>query len=272
MSQSTRHLPFGGRVALVTGVGSAEGIGFAAARELARQGAAVAITSTTERIHERAAELRAAGHTAEAYVAEAYVADLTEPEQVRGLAEAALARFGHIDALVNNAGMAQTGVEAPSRRFLDMDEADWERALGLNLKSARLVTRAIAPQMVARGYGRIVTISSVTGPLVAIPGSGGYATAKAALLGLTRTLAIELGRSGVTANAVAPGWIRTGSSLPDEIEAGMHTPIGRPGTPDEVAAVVAFLASEAASYVTGQLIVVDGGNIIQEHKGPSGRE
>lgn len=260
------RLPFAGRVALVTGAGSAEGIGFAAARELARQGAMVAITSTTERIHERAAELRAAGHTVEAYVA-----DLTDSEQVRRLVEAALARFGHIDALVNNAGMAQTGVEAPSRRFLDMDEADWERALGLNLKTVRLVTRAVAPQMVARGYGRIVTVSSVTGPLVAIPGSGGYATAKAALLGLTRTLAIELGRSGITANAVAPGWIRTGSSLPDEIEAGTHTPIGRPGAPHEVAAVIAFLASEAASYVTGQLMVVDGGNIIQEHKGPSGR-
>jgi 3-oxoacyl-[acyl-carrier protein] reductase len=257
---------FAGRVALVTGCGSRDGIGYACARELARRGASIAITSTTDRIHERATDLAAEGHDVGAYVA-----DLTSGSRVAALVDATLRRFGKVDALINNAGMLQSGTSPTTRPFLEMSEEDWQRALALNLTTAFLLTRAVVPQMVTSGYGRIVNISSVTGPVVAIAGESGYAAAKAGLLGMTRALALELGRSGVTANAIAPGWIQTGSSSEAEIAAGYDTPIGRPGRPGEVAAVAAFLASEAASYVTGQLIVVDGGNTIQEYKGREAR-
>jgi 3-oxoacyl-[acyl-carrier protein] reductase len=123
--------------------------------------------------------------------------------------------------------------------------------------------------MVARGRGRIVMVSSVTGPLVTNPRSAGYSAAKAGMDGLMRAIAIEVARGGVTVNSVAPGWIATGSQTQQEVVAGRHTPAGRSGTPEEVAAMIAFLCSDDASYVTGQSIVVDGGNTIQEYKGPA---
>jgi 3-oxoacyl-[acyl-carrier protein] reductase len=121
--------------------------------------------------------------------------------------------------------------------------------------------------MMTRGFGRVVNVASVTGPLVANPRSAPYAAAKAAMVGATRALALEAARHGVTVNAVAPGWIATASSTDTELAAGTNTPAGRPGTPNEVAAVISFLASREASYITGQMLVVDGGNTIQEYKG-----
>jgi 3-oxoacyl-[acyl-carrier protein] reductase len=244
-------------VALVTGAGAPGGIGFAIAKALVAGGARVCVTATTDRIHARAAELSALSH----------IADLTDPAQVAGLFTAVEASLGPVEILVNNAGMVQSGKDVPRGHLADWTDATWAHHMALNINTTFHTCRAALPGMAARGYGRIVNISSVTGPVVTIDGSSAYATAKAAITGMTRSIALEYGGQGVTCNAVLPGWIATESSSPDEIRAGTRTPAGRPGTPDEVAACVRFLASEEASYVAGAMLVVDGGNTLQEMKG-----
>jgi NAD(P)-dependent dehydrogenase (short-subunit alcohol dehydrogenase family) len=189
-------------LAIVTGAGSAAGIGFAAALQLARAGHALLLTGLTARIHQRAEALQALG-----VAATAFEGDLT---------------------------------------------------------SAFLVSRAFVAGMAERGYGRIVNVSSTAGPVSAMPGDAAYAAAKAGMVGMTRALALEVAACGVTVNAVAPGWIATAAQTEAEAHAGRASPVGRSGTPEEVASVIAFLCSPAASYVTGQCWVIDGGNSVIE--------
>lgn len=250
-----------GRVALVTGAGSAEGIGFATARLLMARGAKVAITSTTDRIFSRLEEL--GGGSGETF---AKTADLTDATMVGSLITSIEDALGPVDILVNNAGMVQIGRDEPWTPLASTSEESWRYSIDINLTSAFIVTQAVLPGMIERNYGRIVQMSSVTGPLVGIPGSAAYGAAKAGMLGMARSLAIETGPHNITVNCIGPGWIKTASSDDAEILAGNYTPAGRSGTPDEVGHVAVFLSSEEASYITGQLLVVDGGNTIQEYK------
>ena len=255
---------FTGRVALVTGAGSPNGIGFATARILGRGGARVAIASTTDRIQERVAELMADGIRASGHVA-----DLTDPAAAqRVIDEVVAAHDGRLDIVVNNAGMVALGETQPETDVLSMTDEAWDRGIAQNLRIPFAVTKAALPHLVESGRGRIVFVASVTGPIVSNPGSAVYGTAKAGIMGLVRALAIELGPRGVTVNAVLPGWISSASQLPEEALGGENTPLGRSGTPAEVGEAICFLASDAASYVTGTGLVVDGGNTIQEFKGP----
>ena len=249
------------QVALVTGAGRAFGIGFACATALAADGAAVVLTSTTDRVHERVGELRGQG-----LLAEGIVCDLMQPGAAERLVAGAFAVAGRLDICVNNAGLIAVGGTATDATLDDTTDEQWHDGLQRNLTTCFAVTRAAVIRMRGGGYGRIVNVASTSGPVQAFTGDVAYHAAKAGMLGFTRAVALETAPEGITINAVAPGWITTAATLAREHEAGRLTPVGRAGTPAEVAAAVRFLADPTAGYITGQLLVVDGGNSLPEDR------
>lgn len=248
---------------LITGAGSANGIGFATARLLSDLGAKVYLTGLSSRVIDRAVELNELG-----YQTRAESCDLTNELAVNQLINNAVKHLGGLDAVINNAGMASSGKlnEAEQGSAIDLSTTGWEASINRNLTSAFLVTKAAIPQLRKSGDGRIVFVSSVTGAHMAMKNEAGYAAAKAGLIGLMRSVALDEAPNGITSNAVAPGWIATQSQLPHEVVEGEHTPLGRSAQPIEIASVIAFLVSPAASYLTGQTLIVDGGNSIAEER------
>ncbi|MDR3591233.1 MAG: SDR family NAD(P)-dependent oxidoreductase [Negativicutes bacterium] len=238
-----------GKIAIVTG--GAAGIGFATAKVFLQQGATVAICDVNaERTEKAVAELSALG------TVRGYSVDISQKAQIQTMVDAVLGEFGRIDILVNNAGITQDA------QFYKMTEEQFDRVLDVNLKGTYLFSKAVIPAMMEQKYGKIVHLSSVS----AFNGNFGqtnYAATKAAIMGMTRVMGKELGKYGINVNAIAPGSIMTDmySAVPEEAKQKklMAIPLRRYGTPEEAANLLAFLASDEASYITAQTIVIDGG-------------
>ncbi|HUT68292.1 MAG TPA: 3-oxoacyl-[acyl-carrier-protein] reductase [Dehalococcoidales bacterium] len=240
------------RVAIVTG--SARGIGRAIALKLAEAGANIVvndIAAASESLEKTAEEIRALGRQALAVTA-----DVSSPEDVARLVETAASNFGKIDILVNNAGVTR------DQLIIRMSDEEWDTVINIDLKSAFLCTRAVLRHMLRQRWGRIISIASVVG-IIGNAGQANYASAKAGVIGLTKSIAKEVGSRGITANAIAPGFIET--RMTEQLDEKQRQalleriPLGSLGTPRDVAEAVAFLASEEARYITGQVLNVDGG-------------
>jgi 3-oxoacyl-[acyl-carrier protein] reductase len=242
-----------GRVALITG--ASQGIGRTCALRLAKDGATVAVVARNqEKLNELVSEITAGGGKATAFAL-----DVGEEEQVKSSVKSAIAQFGKIDILVNNAGITR------DQLVMRMKRADWDSVLQTNLTSAYLCIQQVIGSMLKQRWGRIINITSVFGQM-GQAGQANYAASKAGLIGLTMAIAREVGSRNITCNAVAPGFIETAmtSGLSDEFKqtAVKQIPLGRVGSPEDVASAVAFLASDEASYITGHVLNVNGGMLM----------
>jgi len=245
---------FAGRVGIITGAG--RGIGHAIAVRLASEGARVACVSRTEANAKKTTDEI---NSLRANAAKYYAVDVADHAAVQEIGAQILQDFGRIDILVNNAGMTRDALA------MRMSLEDWDSVINTNLRGAFSFTQAILRAMIKQRSGRIINISSVSG-IMGNAGQTNYAASKAGLIGFTKSLARELASRNITVNAIAPGFITTDmtAGLSDEVKKALHAkiPLGKTGTPEDIANAVAFLASADASYITGQTLCVDGGIVM----------
>lgn len=240
---------FNNRVAVVTG--STQGIGLAIAKRLAKEGVKVVVTSRNiDKVNKAVCEIKNDG--GEAF---GLKCNVTNREEVKALGEKVIKEYGSIDILVNNAGITKDS------SFKKMTDEQWDEVIDSDLKSVFIVTQEMSKYMELNKYGRIINLSSVVG-LAGNFGQANYSAAKAGIIGLTKTLAMELGKKGITVNAIAPGFIETAMTeeIPENIRAEIISsiPVNRPGQPEEIAAATAFLASEEAGFISGVTLSVNG--------------
>lgn len=256
------------KIAIVTG--AARGNGRGIARIIARAGATVILTDIADNVYETAKEIQGLGHKVVTFKM-----DVANFKEVNQTVQEVLKQFNKVDILVNNAGIY------PVVSFTDMTENIWDKILDINLKSVFYCTKVVLPSMIKQKNGKIINISSVTGPMVSGSCSAAYSAAKGAVSGFTRALALEVAKYNINVNAICPGSIDTPGVKELELEQAKKSglspseymersrrsiPLGRYGTIEEIGELALFLASDKSNYITGTEIVIDGGNIIQEHK------